>query len=213
LLVAAAMMDARVRDFAASRQSSGRDRIADAIDPAGRAGVLIPALAISVGLPRLFGQRALSDRALRVTADYFAADAVESVLKPLIGRHRPSDAGGPWRFRPVQHDADWHSLPSAHVVHAFAIAAGIAHESESPAMGDAAYLLAGLVGVQRLYTGAHWSSDVVASALLANTVSSATDRFVRARFGRSNPRARASDSTSMHEPGVVGGGDVTYPSP
>jgi len=58
------------------------------------------------------GGEPLSDASLRVAAGYAASDAIESVLKPVVGRHRPSDGGGPWRFRPFQNDADWHSFPS-----------------------------------------------------------------------------------------------------
>src|SRR3954470_14060501 len=80
-------VDSRVRDAAARWHTPGLDRVAGGVEPLGRAGVLVPALVIGVAVPRLFGHRALSDDALRVAAGYVAADAVESVLKPLIGRH------------------------------------------------------------------------------------------------------------------------------
>jgi len=182
LLGVAVAMDARVRDVAARNQSAGGDHVANLLEPLGRANVLVPALAAAVILPRVAGDRSLSDAALRVAAGYAAADAIESVLKPVVGRHRPSDGKGPWRFRAFQNDADWHSFPSAHTVHDVSIATGVAAESGSPLAIDAAYGLASLVGVERIYTASHWTSDVVASALLATTVASATDRALRSRM-------------------------------
>jgi undecaprenyl-diphosphatase len=175
----AAAGDERISAFARGHQSTGLDRVASALDPFGRAGTLVPALAVAVIVPRAVGRRALSDAALRIALAYAAADGVESILKPLIGRHRPSDAGGAWRFHPLSNDGDWHSTPSAHVVHAFAIATGMALESRSTWVSVPAYALASLVGTQRVYTNQHWTSDVVASAALAAIVGRWTEQRLR----------------------------------
>jgi membrane-associated phospholipid phosphatase len=183
-LALTALTDERLSTFARTHQRSALDQVARAVDPFGRAGVLVPALAASVALPRLVGRRNLSDAALRVALSYVVADGIEGVLKPLVGRHRPSDAGGAWRFRSLSNDANWHSLPSAHTVHAFALATGLALEARTPWVAVPAYGLATLVGLQRVYTGAHWSSDIVGSAVLAVVVVRATERTLRRRRGR-----------------------------
>jgi membrane-associated phospholipid phosphatase len=205
LLVTAMALDASVRDAAAHNQSAAADRVANRLEALGRANVLVPALAAAVILPRIAGDRPLSDASLRVAAGYAAADVIESVLKPVVGRHRPSDGGGPWRFRPFQNDAAWHSFPSAHAVHDFAIAAGVAGESGSRVATDAAYALASLVGVERVYTAAHWTSDVVASAILATTVAKATDRALRSRMRGDRGAAQGSSTSSVNDPGMSGG--------
>jgi membrane-associated phospholipid phosphatase len=179
LLVASTALDTRLRDEAVEQRRPTLDRAARVLDPLGRAGVLVPALVGSIVAPKVLGMHAMFAHSLRVAIGYAASDGVESLLKPLVGRHRPSDGGGPWRFAPLRNDGDWHSFPSAHTVHAFSIAAGIADESRSPWLSRPAYGLAGAVGLQRIYTEAHWSSDVIASAALAQIVSSATNRFVR----------------------------------
>lgn len=175
-LALAAVSDARLSAFARTHQSSRLDRAADALDPFGRAGILVPALAASVVVPRLAGRRKLSDAALRVALTYAAADGVESILKPLVGRHRPADAGGPWRFHPLGTTAEWHSFPSAHTVHAFALATALGREARTPWVTVPAYGIAALVGAQRVYTGEHWASDVVGSAALAIALGRATER-------------------------------------
>jgi len=173
--------DAHVRDWMLEHHTPVLDRIADVVDPLGQAGHLVPALVVSVVAPRLVGNRALSNSALRVALGYAAADGVESILKPVIGRHRPDDRGGAWRFSPFRNDAEWHSTPSAHTVHVFSIATGLALESRSPWVAVPAYGVATLVGLNRVYRTQHWLSDVTASTALAIVTASATDRALRRR--------------------------------
>jgi membrane-associated phospholipid phosphatase len=108
---------------------------------------------------------------LRIGAAYVAADLAGGALRVAAGRHRPDSTGDPWRFRPLHPAGDWGSLPSAHVTHAFAIAAGIAEESGRPWAAGLAYGVASLVAAQRVYRQAHWASDVVIGAALSMSVS------------------------------------------
>ena len=180
-LAVTAAEDRRIAAFAISHHTRTLDDAAHVADPFGRAGILVPALALSVIVPRVVGKRALSDAMLRVALGYAAADGVESLLKPLVGRHRPSDGGTQWRFHPFRNDEQWHSFPSAHTVHAFGLATGLAMEARTPWVAVPAYGVATIVGLQRVYTGAHWGSDVIASTALAVVVAGATDRMLRRR--------------------------------
>ncbi|MDB4885003.1 MAG: phosphoesterase [Gemmatimonadetes bacterium] len=175
----AALGDERISAFAVRHQSARADQAAAALDPFGRAGTLVPAIAAAVVVTRVAGPRTLADATLRAGLAYAAADGVESILKPLIGRHRPSDGGSAWRFKPLSNDGDWHSTPSAHTVHAFALATGLALESRSAWVATPAYVLASLVGSQRVYTNQHWASDVVASAALSAMVARWTEERLR----------------------------------
>jgi membrane-associated phospholipid phosphatase len=174
-----AVADRRLDAFALSHHTRTLDDAAHVADPFGRAGILVPALAVSVIAPRVVGRRKLSDAMPRVALGYAAADGVESVLKPLVGRHRPTDGGSQWRFHAFRNDEQWHSFPSAHTVHAFGIATGLAMEARTRWVAVPAYGVATVVGLQRVYTGAHWGSDVIGSAALAVVVAGATDRMLR----------------------------------
>lgn len=180
-VAASAALDATIRRAAVANRWDPASDLAPSLDPLGRARYILPALGAAVVVPRVIGHRALSDAALRVGAGYLAADAVESVLKPLVGRHRPGDGGSPWRFRPGARGEEWHSFPSAHTAHAFGVATGVAIESRNRWVAGAAFGTAGLVALQRVYTSAHWTSDVAASAALSIAASGVTVHWLRAR--------------------------------
>jgi len=177
----AALTDERLSAFALSHHDRALDRGATMLAPFGEARYLVPGLVGSVVVTRLLAPRPVADAALRIALSYAAADGVESVIKPLVGRHRPSDGRGPWRFRPFRNQEEWHSFPSAHVVHNLSLATALAIETQRRWVEIPAYGLSALVGAQRVYTGAHWGSDVVASAALAIGVARITDGVLRRR--------------------------------
>ena len=103
--VAAAAGDTRFRAFTSAHRTSALDHAASAVDPLGQAGVWSRADRHR-RCTEAARDRPLSDAAARIALTYVAADAIESILKPVIGRHRPDDGGGPWRFRPFVNDAE-----------------------------------------------------------------------------------------------------------
>jgi hypothetical protein len=97
----------------------------------------------------------------------------------VVGRHRPDPYREPLEFRPFSSEEQWHSFPSAHTVHAFSIATGVADEVRNPWVSAIAFGTAAVVGTQRVYTSAHWTSDVTASAVLAISATTTTTRWLR----------------------------------
>ena len=174
---AALALDEPLHRMAAAHQTRRLDRLAGDVDPFGRAQYLVPALAASVALPFALGDRTLAWSALRVSAGYAAADLVGGVLRVAVARHRPDSTGNAWRFRPLRPQGDWGSMPSAHATHAFAIAGGIAEESGRPWAAGLAYGIASLVAMQRVYTRAHWTSDVAVAAAMSTAASRAVIDF------------------------------------
>jgi membrane-associated phospholipid phosphatase len=172
-LAIAAAFDGKLQRYAVAHQSATADRIAAAVDPLGRARYIVPGLAGAYLLTRLVRGRSASNAVLRVAAGYAAADAVEAILKPLVGRGRPA-AGTPWQFHSLAGADSWHSFPSAHTVHAAALAAGITAETHQRWIELLGLSAAAVVGAQRVYAGAHWPSDVVAGEIIGIAVSQAT---------------------------------------
>ena len=130
----------------------------------------MPALAVSTAVPWIAGNRPLARAALRVGLGYAAADIAGGIVRVAVARHRPDATNDPWRFRPLRPAGEWGSMPSAHVTHAFAIAAGIAELSHRAWAADLAYGLASLVAADRTYQQRHWTSDAVVGATVGISV-------------------------------------------
>lgn len=165
-LATALALDEPMQRFVATHRSHAADEVAKAVDPLGEARYLVPSLAAATVIPYVTGHHALARSALRLAIGYAAADIAGGVVRVAVARHRPDSTGDAWRFRPLRPQGEWGSMPSAHVTHAFAIAAGIAEESGRPWVSRVAYGLATLVAADRVYRQRHWSSDVIAGAVV-----------------------------------------------
>jgi undecaprenyl-diphosphatase len=107
-----------------------------------RAAPALLQLGLAVGLTDLLGAR---------------------VLKPLVGRTRPSFALPPEAVRVLAPAADVGSMPSLHAANAFAAATVVA--LLVPRAGWVAFPIAALIALSRVGVGVHWPSDILAGAL------------------------------------------------
>jgi membrane-associated phospholipid phosphatase len=165
LLAASLTFDERLRDVALAHHSASLDRLSTGADVLGTAGHLVPALVTTYVVSRALGRRSFAAATLRVGASYAVADAIEAMLKPTVGRVRPVTGREPLTFRPLTMQGDFHSFPSAHVVHITSVASAVAIEADRPWVTALASVAVAYVGAQRVYRDQHWSSDVVASAM------------------------------------------------
>jgi membrane-associated phospholipid phosphatase len=117
------------------------------------------------------------------------ARATAFTLQVAVGRDRPSEGKGAGAFSPF---SSQDSFPSGHASQAFAMASAISMHSDNPWAGGAAYGMAGLVGLARLETRDHFTSDVLAGALVGTTVGRAVVRINQDRRNRATPRAELS---------------------
>lgn len=180
-LTASLVFDERLRSIALANHTRTLDRLSGGADILGTAGHIVPALVGTYVGARLLGERSFAAATLRVGLSYAAADAIESLLKPAIGRYRPYMGHEPLTFRPFSADGDYHSFPSAHVVHISSLATAIATESGRPWVTALAAVATCYVGAQRVYRDQHWSSDVVASGMLGLEVSQTVTTWLHSR--------------------------------
>lgn len=106
------------------------------------------------------------------------ARASAFTVQAATGRAGPRDERGSHDFRPF---SGQDGFPSGHTAQAFAMASAFALHSDSPWAGGAAYGLAGLVGLARLETRDHYTSDVVAGALLGTAIGRAVVKVNQGR--------------------------------
>ena len=169
----AVLLDRPVRDAALRNEGNGAERFANRFEKFGAEysfGVLgvfyAEGLAAHDPLNRLVAEDGLAASAISGTLTF--------MLKEAFGRSRPAANRGVFHFSTFSGNA---SFPSGHATQAFAVASVIAARyRDNPWIDSAAYGIATLVGVARVDHRAHFASDVLASALLGNTIGRAVVR-------------------------------------
>jgi len=99
-----------------------------------------------------------------------SAGSFNLILKPLFGRSRPYLNRTNHDFRFWSWQEDRFSLPSGHAVVAFGVSSVLAARIKNPWATAGLYTLAGVTAWSRLYSDAHWFSDVVVGAALSSAV-------------------------------------------
>ena len=117
-----------------------------------------------------------NDTAISVAQDGLAASIIASgIITPTIkfvtGRARPRENLGIAYFHPFSPSYSSNSsFPSGHATQAFAVASVIANHYDEAWVAYSSYTVAGLVGVARIYHDAHFTSDVLAGAMIGTLV-------------------------------------------
>lgn len=92
---------------------------------------------------------------------------IQAFLKSAVGRARPISGLDHFDTKPFSKYAKYHSMPSGHTTLAFTISLVMARQVESVPVKIFFYSLAGITGASRLYTEAHWISDVAMGGTIA----------------------------------------------
>ena len=186
IILVGAFADTAVRDHMLSHRSGVLDDLTKVVEPFGQEYSLYVLGAYGlVGL--VFHDGEARDTAIDgAIASILASGIITPSLKLVIGRVRPNATDDPLEFKPFSGSNDT-AMPSGHATQAFAVASVISAHSDHFWVSATAYGIASLVAFSRLYHNAHWTSDVVAGALIGTLVG----RTVVAV----NKRIRAGDRT------------------
>ena len=169
IVLVGAFADVTVRDHMLSHRSGTLDDLTKAVEPFGQECSLYVLGAYGlVGL--VFHDGEARDTAIDgVIASILASGMITPSIKFVLGRVRPNETDDPLKFQPFNGGNDT-AMPSGHATQAFAVASVISAHSDRFWVSASAYGLASLVAFSRLYHNAHWTSDVVAGALIGTLV-------------------------------------------
>lgn len=100
-------------------------------------------------------------------ATILAGRIATPILKELAGRSRPYEDEGSLAFDPFSGNQ---SFPSGHATGAFAVASVVAAHYDGWKIPTLAWTLASSVAVARVHDDVHWTSDVLAGAIIGTSI-------------------------------------------
>ena len=103
---------------------------------------------------------------------------IQTVSKTLVGRARPIANVGKASFKPFSSEAAYHSFPSGHTILAFTTFYAIGKQFKNPWAKGGFYTLGLLSPVTRLWSGAHWLTDVALSMAVSVVVVDSIDKYL-----------------------------------
>lgn len=156
----------------------------DRLNYGGRPQLAAIALAATWAGGKVVGSSRTAEAAEHIGIALLASGVANGALKYGVGRERPSFTDAPDRFAPFNRKDRWQSFPSGHATVAFSLAASISEEARTPWVTAATYGTAMLVGWSRVYEDRHWTSDVVAGALVGISASRFTIHRLHGRRTR-----------------------------
>ncbi len=160
---------AREQDATAPLRALAAAGAMRALAPIAKATDEPPLLALGLGtlaIGAALRRPALARSGARMVASHLLATGLKTVLKAGVDRARPNVAGTdavPRKGHGTD-DTDLNAFPSGHTAGAVAVAQSVAHEA--PGVGGVAKLAAGTAGAVQVARGAHYTSDVVAGAVI-----------------------------------------------
>lgn len=180
---AAAFADHELRERALATDGRGARRLARAVQPLGAPEVVGPVILMGYLAGRALGRPALAGASARIGIPVAVAAAATGAIKLAVGRVRPEDSAE--ESDPYQPFSGHASFPSGHAALAFATATALDRETSAGWVPWVAYPLAALVGWSRVRDDKHWTSDVVAGAVLGTWTAAKAHHVLREREGRS----------------------------
>lgn len=123
----------------------------------------------------------LRETGVMLIASATAAGLIQTVSKNTFGRARPSTGVGNSEFDFFNGTPDYHSFPSGHTILAFTTAHVLAKQVRSPYLKVGIYGLGLVTPVSRLWTNAHWLSDVGLSLAISVVTADSVFRFIKGK--------------------------------
>lgn len=162
----------------------GIDNFSKAVGRFGPGGPYIMSVPLLASYGLIFKSRHSLSTAIELTAGFAVAELITGGAKITAGRQRPGSTADPYDFF-----SGGHSFWSGHTICAFTFAAimskrfpcqnlgFIGINRDAPVIPILTYSFAAVAGLQRLYSNAHWASDVYFAGLAGYAIGSLTVHF------------------------------------
>jgi membrane-associated phospholipid phosphatase len=208
LLVGSALLDRTIESRVPEGGGTRLEWLTDRLNYGGRPQYAAVALGATYLGARLAHAPRTAEGVGHVAMALLASGVANGTLKTLVGRERPTFTDSPDHFHPLNTKDRWQSFPSGHATVAFSLAASISEEAGRAWVTAATYGTAALVGWSRIYDDRHWTSDVVAGAMLGVATSRWTIHRLHAHRATAAGDSTASTSAVTISP-LPGGMMVT----
>ncbi|WP_240642487.1 phosphatase PAP2 family protein [Nonlabens xiamenensis] len=117
-----------------------------------------------------------------------AGGVLQQLLKAITGRARPQTGVGKDVFRPFSGESGYRSFPSGHTILSFTTAYALAKHFDNPWVKGGIYAVGLISPVSRLWSGAHFLTDVVLSLAIVVATVEGVDRYLDTRNGYGEKR-------------------------
>ncbi|OEK08356.1 hypothetical protein A8C32_02585 [Flavivirga aquatica] len=113
-----------------------------------------------------------------IISSSFTTGLIQSLSKTTFGRARPGNGFKSTEFRFWSNEPGFHSFPSGHTVLSVTMAHAIAKQFNNIWSKIGVYALGSVAPISRLFSGAHWPTDVGLAAVLSIVVVDGIDKFM-----------------------------------
>jgi membrane-associated phospholipid phosphatase len=170
-----------------SVQNGSNTSVSKFFNSYGGEGVLLISIG-TYGVARIAGSHKFSELGLRATEAIVLSGGITALLKGVFGRQRPYvniDDSHYYAFGKGFGNDAYSSMPSGHTTAAFAFAASVTDETahlwpkQTWWVATVTYGSATMVGLARIYSNAHWTSDVIAGAFVGTFTALGVNRWHR----------------------------------
>jgi len=163
--------DEKIRDYFQDHKTSTLDNLSPVAVKFGDGLYDLGFIVIYGGSGYLIENKKMQKTSILSFESFIVANTFGIAAKVGIGRARPYTEERSGSYTPFSTDSAHTAMPSGHTTSAFSIASVFADEYDNnPVVGVAAYGLASMVALERIYEDAHWASDVFAGAVIGTVV-------------------------------------------